>query len=224
MRNYSVDVKGKALEVSVMLTDANELLTKTDINNKVTFTSDGQLRRALECGVNTGLFHRIGSSAATRFVSAKKYSKRLENKHNSDVKKAAKERLNAKRDKETKERQRIAKEVNTEKARAKKQDAKKERARIARIAKRYAEKAQKEMKEKAEARAIRQQLAEEMKVAEEEAYKEQSIRLEVESMPPKVKAKFIGHDTEQRTSHRRIGTFFWFKAEQNGGECIGARA
>ena len=63
-----------------------------------------------------------------------------------------------------------------------------------------------------------------MKAAEEEAYKEQAIRLEVESMPPKVKAKFIGHDTEQRTSHRRIGTFFWFKAEKNGGECIGARA
>ena len=71
---------------------------------------------------------------------------------------------------------------------------------------------------------IERELTEEMKAAEEEAYKEQAIRLEIESIPPKVKAKFIGHDTEQRTSHRRIGTFFWFKAEKNGGECIGARA
>ena len=217
MRNYSADIKWKALEVSTLLVKIDEITKKQTIYDKLEFTSESQLRRAIGCGVDLGLFHRIGSSASVRYVSHRKYSKRLESKYNKDVIKAANKRLIIKRAKETKERQRLAKEANAEKRKLKTKEAKAERA-----AKRRREKNQRIKSEaKKEELRLAKVLADEMKLIEEEAYKEQAIRLEIESTPKRYKAKFIGHDTEQRTSHRRIGTFFWFKAEKNGGECIG---
>ena len=219
MNRYKREM-AKALEISIFLTDKNQILQKSDIYDGIEYDSEYQFKRSLSLGVEKGLFHRIGKSSSIRYVSAKKYTARLEKNYEEKVIAEAKRKIEAKKTESRKQTMKAAEAKRKEERSLAIKEARKERATRRRREQRQRIKSEAK-KEKAR---IERELAEEMKAAEEEAYKEQSIRLEVESIPPKVKAKFIGHDTEQRTSHRRIGAFYWFKAEQNGGECIGARA
>ena len=125
---------------------------------------------------------------------------------------------------------RVKKEtIATEKAKAKaKEEKDKAKAKFKKTQLAAKQKLEKALKVKADKR--REETAEltakkeVLKLAEEEAHREQLVRLDIDSLPPIAKAKFISHDTEQRAAHRRIGAFYWFRAEQNGGECIGVNS
>ena len=86
----------------------------------------------------------------------------------------------------------------------------------------------KELKAKLKADKLRREkrdLAIAKEEQKEKEHRENFIKSQVERVPPMVKAKFIREDEQERKAAKRnVGIFYWFKAEKNGGDCIGARA